>query len=98
RPAPPGHSMELPVLPNGRLVAHIGSFWEGIDEVFARREHIDPTTEIAEGRPIPPACRQSTHGDHPGVGGRPHRISLPVVAGGREDDEALQIADAPFVD
>src|SRR5690348_11729079 len=56
RPAPLGHPLELPVLPDRRLGAHIGSGGEGIDEVLAGRVDIDPLTVVAEVRPIPPVC------------------------------------------
>ena len=68
------------------------------DEVFTRREHVDPATEVAEPRPVPPARGQGTDGDHVVLGAREHLTSRPVVAGGCQHDEALHVTDAPLVD
>jgi hypothetical protein len=81
RAAPPGHAVELPLLPRiGRDPAGVGAGGIGVDEPSARRVHVDPAAVVAEVSAAVPVRGERADRDRTREPGRPLRQPRAAVA------------------
>src|SRR5262249_38660981 len=67
----------------------------GIDEIPARRVHVDPAAVIAEVSTVAVISSERANRDHLREGGRPARLAGAVVAGGDSAYDTFVLAKEP---